>query len=103
MRGGGKVLDDREYRHLLASRLALRRFLRWSQDQAAAVGLTPAQHELLLVLRIHPDPAARPSASWPRTSRSGTTAPSSWPTGPRRWAWSAAAATTATGGWCACS
>jgi DNA-binding MarR family transcriptional regulator len=36
--------------------VALRRFLRWSQEQAAAAGLTPAQHELLLVLRIHPDP-----------------------------------------------
>ena len=36
--------------------MALRRFLRWSQEQAAAAGLTPAQHELLLVLRIHPDP-----------------------------------------------
>jgi DNA-binding MarR family transcriptional regulator len=55
-RGGGNVLDDREYRRLLAFRVALRRFLRWSQDQAAAAGLTPAQHELLLVLRIHPDP-----------------------------------------------
>jgi DNA-binding MarR family transcriptional regulator len=55
-RGGGNVLDDREYQHLLAFRVALRRFLHWSQDQAATVGLTPAQHELLLVLRIHPDP-----------------------------------------------
>ena len=36
--------------------MALRRFLRWSQDQAATAGLTPAQHELLLVLRLHPDP-----------------------------------------------
>jgi DNA-binding MarR family transcriptional regulator len=36
--------------------VALRRFLRWSQDQAATAGLTPAQHELLLVLRLHPDP-----------------------------------------------
>jgi len=86
MRGGGNVLDDREYRQLLAFRVGLRRFLRWSQEQAATAGLTPAQHELLLVLRIHPDPAARPSASWPLTSWSATTAPSSWPTGPRLWA-----------------
>jgi DNA-binding MarR family transcriptional regulator len=49
-------LHDREYEHLLAFRVALRRFLRWSQERAAAAGLTPAQHELLLVLRIHPDP-----------------------------------------------
>ena len=42
MRGGGNVLDDREYRQLLAFRVGLRRFLRWSQEQAAAAGLTPA-------------------------------------------------------------
>ena len=49
-------MHDREYEHLLAFRVALRRFLRWSQQQAAAAGLTSAQHEVLLVLRIHPDP-----------------------------------------------
>jgi DNA-binding MarR family transcriptional regulator len=49
-------LDDRGYENLLASRVALQRFLRWSQEQAAVAGLTTAQHQLLLVLRIHPDP-----------------------------------------------
>jgi DNA-binding MarR family transcriptional regulator len=49
-------MHDREYENLLAFRVALRRFLRWSQQQAAAAGLTSAQHEVLLVLRIHPDP-----------------------------------------------
>lgn len=42
---------------LLAFRTGLRRFLRWSQDQVAAVGMTPAQHQLLLAVRGHPQPA----------------------------------------------
>ena len=42
MGSGGTSLHDREYEHLLAFRVALRRFLRWSQEQAAAAGLTPA-------------------------------------------------------------
>jgi DNA-binding MarR family transcriptional regulator len=49
-------LGDREYERLLAFRVTLRRFLRWSREQALARGLTPAQHQLLLVLRAHPDP-----------------------------------------------
>jgi DNA-binding MarR family transcriptional regulator len=32
----------------------LRRFLRWSEDQARGVGLTGAQHQLLLAVRGHP-------------------------------------------------
>ncbi|MGH3207438.1 MAG: MarR family winged helix-turn-helix transcriptional regulator [Trebonia sp.] len=36
--------------------MALRRFLRWSEDQAAAVGLTPAQHQLLVAIKGHPGP-----------------------------------------------
>jgi DNA-binding MarR family transcriptional regulator len=50
------ALDSQQYEQLLAFRVRLRRFLRWSQEQAAAVGLTPAQHQLLLVVRGHPDP-----------------------------------------------
>ncbi len=34
----------------------LRRFLRWSEDQAKAVGLTSAQHQLLLAVRGHRGP-----------------------------------------------
>jgi DNA-binding MarR family transcriptional regulator len=49
-------LGDSEYARLLAFRVGLRRFLRWSEEQAAAVGLTPAQHQLLLAIRGHPDP-----------------------------------------------
>jgi DNA-binding MarR family transcriptional regulator len=36
-------------------RTGLRRFLRWSEEQAARAGLTPAQHQLLLAISGHPD------------------------------------------------
>jgi DNA-binding MarR family transcriptional regulator len=49
-------LDDTDYQRLLEFRTGLRRFLRWSQQQASAQGLTPAQHQLLLAIRGHPDP-----------------------------------------------
>lgn len=48
-------LPDSEYGRLLTFRTQLRRFHRWSRDQAAAVGLTPAQHQLLLAIRGHDD------------------------------------------------
>lgn len=44
-------LSDAQYRELLAVRTTLRRFLRWSEEQARAEGLTPAQHQLLLAVR----------------------------------------------------
>src|ERR671934_1207247 len=47
---------DGEYETLLELRTGLRRFLRWSEQQAQAVGLPPAQHQLLLAIRGHPDP-----------------------------------------------
>jgi DNA-binding MarR family transcriptional regulator len=50
-----RVTDD-EYTRLLTFRVELRRFLRWSEEQAATVGLTPAQHQLMLTIRGHPDP-----------------------------------------------
>jgi DNA-binding MarR family transcriptional regulator len=46
-------LSDSDYQRLLGFRDGLRRFLRFSEDQAAAVGLTPAQHQLLLAIRGH--------------------------------------------------
>jgi DNA-binding MarR family transcriptional regulator len=46
------VLDD-QYRDLLAFRTGLRRFLRWSEKEAAAAGLTAQQHQLLLAIRGH--------------------------------------------------
>jgi len=47
---------DEDYRRLLELRTGLRRFLRWSERQAEQAGLTPAQHQLLLAIRGHPDP-----------------------------------------------
>src|SRR3954453_10710159 len=46
-------LTDAEYRRLLEFRDGLRRFLRWSEMEAAAAGLTPAQHQLMLAIRGH--------------------------------------------------
>jgi DNA-binding MarR family transcriptional regulator len=48
-------LGDADYQRLLEFRDGLRRFVRWSEEQAAEVGLTPAQHQLLLAVRGHPD------------------------------------------------
>jgi DNA-binding MarR family transcriptional regulator len=48
-------LTDDQYARLLAFRAELRRFLRWSEEQAVTVGLTPAQHQLMLAIRGHPD------------------------------------------------
>ncbi|MGN6275657.1 MAG: MarR family winged helix-turn-helix transcriptional regulator [Solirubrobacterales bacterium] len=50
-------VGDEDYRRLLGFRTELRRFLHWSEDEAKAAGLTPAQHQLLLAVRGHPDPA----------------------------------------------
>jgi DNA-binding MarR family transcriptional regulator len=44
-------LDELDYRRLLEFRNGLRRFMHWSEQQARAVGLTPAQHQLLLAIR----------------------------------------------------
>ena len=44
-------LDDRDYERLLDFRTAIRKFLKYSKEQAENVGLTPTQHQLLLVIR----------------------------------------------------
>lgn len=49
-------LTDADYEDLLTLRTGLRRFLRWSEQQAEEAGLTPAQHQLLLAVRGHGDP-----------------------------------------------
>ena len=49
-------ITDDEYRSLLEFRTGLRSFLRWSEQQAEIVGLSPAQHQLLLVVRGHSNP-----------------------------------------------
>lgn len=49
--------EQADFEHLLELRTGLRRFLRWSEEQAKAAGLTGAKHQLLLAIRGHPDPA----------------------------------------------
>lgn len=70
-RGGWGVTDDRltdrDYADLLEFRATLRRFEQWSEAQARAAGLTPAQHQLLLAIKGHPDrrgPTIRELAEW---------------------------------------
>jgi DNA-binding MarR family transcriptional regulator len=48
-------LTQRDYTSLLEFRTALRRFERWSEEQAREVGLTATQHQLLLAVKGHPD------------------------------------------------
>jgi uncharacterized protein YeaO (DUF488 family)/DNA-binding MarR family transcriptional regulator len=51
-----ETLSDEVYARLLGLRTGLRHFERWSEQQAQAAGLTPAQHQLLLAVRGHSDP-----------------------------------------------
>jgi DNA-binding MarR family transcriptional regulator len=48
---------DGDYARLLAFRTELRRFQRWSEECAQDAGLTGAQHQLLLAVRGHSNPA----------------------------------------------
>jgi DNA-binding MarR family transcriptional regulator len=48
-------LPDDVYARLLRLRTELRRFERWSAEQAQVAGLTPMQHQLLLAIRGHAD------------------------------------------------
>jgi DNA-binding MarR family transcriptional regulator len=57
----GSIQPTREdFENNLLFRVTLRRFLRWSEDQAEAAGLTPAQHQLLVAIKGHrgPEPPA---------------------------------------------
>jgi DNA-binding MarR family transcriptional regulator len=47
-------LTRADFEHLLAFRSSLRRFQRWSEDQARAAGLTHVQHQLLVAVKGHP-------------------------------------------------
>lgn len=49
-------LSSDDYARLLDFRNGLRRFLHWSEQQAATVGLSAAHHQLLLAIRGHRDP-----------------------------------------------
>lgn len=50
-----KKVTAADYAQLLSFRTSLRRFLRWSESEARAAGLTPAQHQLLLAIKGHGD------------------------------------------------
>ncbi len=47
-------LTHQDFERLLEFRVTLRRFQRWSEDQAAAAGLTHVQHQLLVAIKGHP-------------------------------------------------
>jgi DNA-binding MarR family transcriptional regulator len=50
-------LTQRDFERLLEFRVTLRRFQRWSEDQAQAEGLTHVQHQLLVAIKGHPGDA----------------------------------------------
>jgi DNA-binding MarR family transcriptional regulator len=50
------TLTDQQYQMLFTVRYAMRHYLQWSERQAAEVGLTPQQHQLLLAVRAHAAP-----------------------------------------------
>lgn len=52
-----QAIGNDGYARLLAVRTRLRQFEHWSAQQAAAHGLTASQHQLLLAVRGHRDPA----------------------------------------------
>jgi len=47
-------LTQKDFERLLEFRVTLRRFQRWSEDQAQAEGLTHVQHQLLVAIKGHP-------------------------------------------------
>ena len=50
-----RAISDEDYTRLLRFRTGLRRFERWSAQEAEDAGLTAAQHQLLLAVRGHPE------------------------------------------------
>jgi DNA-binding MarR family transcriptional regulator len=50
------VLTDEQFARILEFRVALRRFGRFSEEQAAKLGMTAAQYQLLLAVRGHRHP-----------------------------------------------
>jgi len=47
-------LGQADFEKLLEFRVTLRRFQRWSEDQARIAGLTHVQHQLLVAVKGHP-------------------------------------------------
>ena len=50
------MLTDDQFARILEFRVALRRFGRFSEEQAAKLDMTAAQYQLLLAIRGHDDP-----------------------------------------------
>jgi DNA-binding MarR family transcriptional regulator len=46
-------VSQQDFERLLEFRVTLRRFQRWSEDQAQAAGLTHVQHQLLVAIKGH--------------------------------------------------
>jgi DNA-binding MarR family transcriptional regulator len=53
MNAASVSLEQADFERLLAFRDGLRRFLHWSDGQAKSVGITGAQHQLLLAIKGH--------------------------------------------------
>ena len=51
------ALGDDDYRRLAAVRAGIREYLAWAETQAREHDMTPAQVQLALAIRAHPDPA----------------------------------------------
>jgi DNA-binding MarR family transcriptional regulator len=51
----GRKVTKGEYEALATFRYALRQFLRFSEEAAISVGITPQQHQALLAVRGYPD------------------------------------------------
>jgi DNA-binding MarR family transcriptional regulator len=49
-------LSDEQFARILEFRVALRRFGRFTEEQAARLDMTAAQYQLLLAIRGHSDP-----------------------------------------------
>ena len=47
------TLTRQDFEKLLEFRVTLRRFQRWSEDQAQAAGMTHVQHQLLVAIKGH--------------------------------------------------
>src|SRR5579864_5735887 len=52
-RNTDRTLTDSDFRDQAEFRAALRRFLRYSEEQSRVYGITPQQHLLLLAVRGH--------------------------------------------------
>lgn len=61
------MIDEQGYQRLAALRAGIREYLAWAEQQASEHGLTPAQVQLALVVRAHPDPSGPTVSDLART------------------------------------